>query len=174
MPSDYWKGRAHLNYYRRVHELSEQFCTNQNTLLDVGGGVLWGAKYLERFTGWERTSIEHGRDRGGCIDGVTVLHKDFRTWPLPKARYDLVLCLQCLEHQHDKQIPEFVRRLLACGETLIVSVPHAWRAGMEKGHPQDPISLDKFRSWFPIEPSSIEICAEKTKLNRIVAVFELV
>lgn len=172
MPSNYWTKRENLNYYNRVEHLAREFCPDGKTLLDVGGGVLWGAKYLERFADWNRTSIEYGADKGGSIEGVTVIQKDFRAHPLPKEPYDLVLCLQVLEHQHDKQIPEFVRRLLASGKTLIVSVPYKWTKGAVKSHLQDPIDEAKFLAWFPRRPKSIEVCHESgSHPPRLIAVF---
>jgi hypothetical protein len=52
------------------------------------------------------------------------------------AMFDLVLCLQVVEHVPDPAA--FIRKLLRTGRVLILSVPHNWAAGRAPGHRHDP------------------------------------
>ena len=167
----YWTGRENLNYYARARELADEYCPQGRTLLDVGGAVLAGAKYLNRFERFHRTSVELSKGEGE-LPGVTVYRQNFLEWTPPQHRFDLVLCLQVLEHLKDETIPQFIEKLLGIGKVLIVSVPHVWPSTAEPGHLQDPINVEKFRGWWPDEPAILELVPEYgKKLKRIIAVF---
>lgn len=76
---------------------------------------------------------------------VNVVVRDFRHWR-PREVYDLVLCSQVLEHQKDPS--DFLRRLLAMGRLVLVSVPHRQPdRGGETGHQQNDVALDDVRAW---------------------------
>lgn len=105
--------------------------------------MTFGCRYLEWFDGFERTSIETPT-RGCTIDGVRVFHSDFMDWE-PDQQYDLVLCLQVLEHIPDPT--PFARKLFECGRVVIVSVPYRWEAGACSEHIHDPVDERKLREW---------------------------
>jgi len=148
MNDTYWEGRKDLQYYRTVREFAEKYCPDGRTLLDVGGGVGLGCRYLEWFDGFERTSVE--TPTNGCtLDGVRVVNADFLTWE-PDRQYDLVLCLQVLEHIPDP-IP-FARKLFECGRVVIVSVPYRWPTGSCSEHVHDPVDEEKLRGWIGWDP----------------------
>lgn len=172
-PSDYWSGREDLNYYREVERLAQRYCPNGRTLLDVGGGVLAGAKYLERFERFPvRVSIE-SYGEGGSIEGVAVVRSDFLEWSPPDEPFDLVLCLQVLEHQSDETVERFARKLFLCGHPVIVSVPYMWESGRCKSHPQDPVDEKKLHSWMGRDADQLTIVSEGAgRPSRIVAVYQ--
>src|SRR5690606_16439743 len=78
-------------------------------------------------------------------DGITSVVSDFLAWE-PDRRYDLVLCLQVLEHVRDAK--SFARKLLRTGRIVLVSVPYRWPAGVSKNHVQDPVTIEKLVDWF--------------------------
>ena len=84
-----------------------------------------GCRYLEWFDGFERTSVATPT-RGCTLDGVRVIHSGVIDWK-PDREYDLVLCLQVLEHIHAPVDEERLQTWLGC--ELRES------AAMDQGHP---------------------------------------
>ncbi len=159
----YWEGRKDLQYYRTVREFAEKYCPDGKTLLDVGGGVGLGCRYLEWFDGFDRTSVETPTE--GCtLDGVRVIYSDFMDWE-PDRKYDLVLCLQVLEHIPDPTL--FARKLFNCGHVVILSVPYRWEAGTCNEHIHDPVDEEKLREW--IGCASSESLASDSRLVEVFA-----
>lgn len=149
----YWEGRKDLQYYRTVREFAEKYCPDGRMLLDVGGGVGLGCRYLEWFEGFERTSVETPT-RGCTLDGIRVVNADFLEWE-PDQKYDLVLCLQVLEHIPDPTA--FAQKLFECGRVLIVSVPYRWEAGACSEHIHDPVDERKLWEWLGREPVESDV-----------------
>ena len=162
MNDTYWEGRKDLQYYRTVREFAEKYCPDGKTLLDVGGGVGLGCRYLEWFDRYERTSVETPT-RGCTMDDVRVLHSDFMDWE-PDQQYDLVLCRQVLEHVPDASA--FARKLLECGCVVIISVPYRWPAGACSEHVHDPVDESKLNAWTEREPVESAVVD-----SRLVAVY---
>ena len=171
----YWERREHLQYYRIVHEYAKKYCQNGSTLLDVGGGVGKGCRYLEWYNQYERTSVEL-LSRGKELEGVRVINADFLDWEVDQE-YDLVLCLQVLEHV--ARPFAFARKLKECGKLIIVSVPYRWSPEQCEHHWHDPVDGQKLRSWMKLDPVETAISAQ-SKLNpgersicnlRLVAVY---
>lgn len=153
MDDSYWQDRKDLSYYRTVDQFARDYCPNGKTLLDVGGGVGLGCRYLERFSQYERTSIEKPT-RGCSLQGVRVIHSNFLQWQ-PQQTYDLVLCLQVLEHILDAST--FAQRLFECGPVVIISVPYQWQAGSCPYHVHDPIDDAKLRTWTARTPAARKV-----------------
>ena len=160
----YWEGRKDLQYYRRAVEFARKHTPDAKSLLDVGGGVSLGCRYLEWFD-WvpDRRSVER-RDGDGTVDGITVEFADFAAWKSPHT-FDVVLCLQVLEHQPDPAT--FARKLLQTGRVVIVSVPYRWPAGTCGDHRHDPVDEVKLREWFGCDPMEAKI-----RDTRLVAVYQ--
>ena len=149
MNDAYWQGRKDLQYYRTVQEFAEKYCPEGSTLLDVGGGVGLGCRYLEWFDQYDRTAVELPT-KGCTLDGVRVVHADFLQWE-PDRQFDLVLCLQVLEHVPDASA--FARKLLTCGRVIIISVPYRWPAGACSEHVHDPVDESKLKAWTERKPA---------------------
>ena len=63
----------------------------------------------------------------------------------PPGTFDLVLCLQVLEHL---ECPDaFVEKLVGTGRIIVISVPYRWPEGRSKYHVQDPIDENKLLAW---------------------------
>src|SRR5262249_18330024 len=126
----YWAGRQDMLYYQVVRIVATGLAADAGAVLDVGSR---GTPYLERFPDVPvRTSIDLVAPYRA--EGITSLATDFLTWR-PDRRYDLVTCLQVLEHVTDATT--FAQRLLAAGRIVLISVPHRWRAGQSKHHVHD-------------------------------------
>ncbi len=163
MDDSYWQGRKDLSYYRAVEQFAREYCPDGKTLLDVGGGVGLGCRYLERFSQYGRTSVE--KPSNGCsLEGVQVIHDSFLEWE-PQKQYDLVLCLQVLEHIPDAS--RFARKLFKCGPVVIVSVPYQWKAGSCRYHVHDPVDDAKLKSWTDRDP-----VARTVANTRLITVYE--
>lgn len=85
----------------------------------------------------------------------------------PPLRFDLVLCLQVLEHLQDPET--FARKLLDSGRIVIVSVPYQWPAGRNPRHLQDPVSEAKLIGWAGRAP--VETRLVRNGVDRLIAVF---
>jgi hypothetical protein len=138
MSSEYWNRRKHLSYYRLVVDLARKYAPDAKSVLDVGGN---GCEYVN-WLDWvpERVAIDL---EPFSVPGVQSVCGDFMRHEFGQ-HFDLVLCLQVLEHQADPA--DFSQRLLETGDLVIVSVPFKWPPG-DPTHLQDPIDEDKLRSW---------------------------
>jgi hypothetical protein len=162
----YWAGRQDMLYYQVVRIVAAGLAADAGSVLDVGSR---GTPYLEWFPGVPvRTSLDLVAPYRAA--GIQSLATDFLTWE-PDRRYDLVTCLQVLEHVTDATT--FARRLLAAGRIVLISVPYRWRAGQSKHHVHDPVTLDKVRAWFGREPSFRYVVREPSNgFERLVCVFD--
>jgi hypothetical protein len=162
----YWNRRRDLLYYQVVRILATRLAAEAGSVLDVGSR---GSPYIEWFEDVPiRTSLDLVEPYFG--EGVTSVTSDFLKWQ-PDRQYDIVLCLQVLEHVRDAT--SFARKLLAAGEVVIVSVPYRWRKAQNKAHVQDPVTYRKIVGWFGREPNFSHLVVEpETGTERIVCVFE--
>ncbi len=137
---NYWKRRKNLRYYKEVLRLVKQWAGDAKTVIDVGSGNL--PLILE--LGWIPSKTSLDLHRKGHLPGCTNLKADFMAYTPPKP-FDLVLCLQVLEHL--KYPAAFAEKLLATGRTVIVSVPYRWPKGRSTSHLHDPIDEDTLLGW---------------------------
>ena len=159
---DYWNRRKDALYLREVRRLVTEFGADAQSILDVGSN---GCPYLDWFP-WapRRVSIDIANPyTGGGVEGIKA---DFLGVPL-SDRFDVVLCLQVLEHVPDATA--FACRLLASTRKhTIVSVPYRWPAGRCVHHIHDPVDEAKLYSWFGREPASSNVIAERNGVQRLV------
>ncbi|MGH7578098.1 MAG: class I SAM-dependent methyltransferase [Longimicrobiales bacterium] len=162
----YWKEREGLDYYRIATDYVRKHAPPQCRLLDVGGGVGGGCRYLDAFPDYQRTVVELPCGPG-TLEGVRVIHADFLEWE-PDGTYDVVMCLQVLEHIPDAAA--FARKLFACAPVAVISVPYRWRAGHCKHHVHDPVDEIKLYEWTQRQPSDCIVVGQTEE--RLVAVYE--
>jgi Methionine biosynthesis protein MetW len=98
--------------------------------------------------------------------GIEAVLADFREYE-PDGVYDLVLCLQVLEHVPQPQ--PFARKLLRTGRTVIISVPYRWPADDWESHVHDPVDEAKLREWVGADPVETSIVDDGKR--RLVAVY---
>lgn len=161
--STYWEQRKTLNYYQRVLDYARTYVPDGTHLLDVGGRnceyILWFDWFAERTV----VDLVPPAD----LPGVTALQQDFLTMDV-EAPYDLVLCLQVLEHLDDP-VP-FCRKLFDTGHTVILSVPYKWPRGTCAYHVQDPVDEAKVHTWAG-RPWTTHAIVTDGRLRRLVAVY---
>jgi len=144
--SNYWERRRTMRYYAEVLRLARKYAPAAESVLDVGPNGTPLVCELDWIA--SKTVIDLSSQP---IPGATCLQGDFLQYR-PERPFDLVLCLQVLEHIGPAG--EFAQRLLAAGRLVIVSVPYRWPAGSCVHHVQDPVDEDKLRGW--MQQSSLE------------------
>lgn len=114
---DYWTTRKNLNYYKEVIKLAKKYSPNAKSVIDVGSH---NSEFLTQFD-WipNKTAIDIMRTPS--IPGADNIMGDFMKYE-PKHPFDLVLCLQVLEHLESPGV--FVQKLLETGKIAIISVPY--------------------------------------------------
>jgi hypothetical protein len=163
----YWQRRRNSVYLQAVRRLVRSVGADAESILDVGSN---GCGYLDWFD-WipRRVSIDIRNPYSG--PGVEGVRADFLTHRFTE-RFDLVLCLQVLEHIPDAH--RFAQRLLAgARHRVIVSVPYRWAADRSAHHVHDPVDEDKMLRWFGRQPISTGIAREWrwTRTERMICVY---
>lgn len=160
----YWEERKTLRYYRRVLEFARTYAADGGRLLDVGGRrceyVLWFDWFKERAV----VDLVEPAD----LPGIRAIQQDFLTMEV-EAPYDLVLCLQVLEHLDDPA--PFCRKLFDTGRVVILSVPYRWARGTCASHAQDPVDEEDVRAWAGRDWADSAVVTDGT-LRRLVAVYD--
>jgi hypothetical protein len=164
--ADYWEERKNILYYQVVRILVDDIGQGAASIIDVGSA---GCPYVDWFPSIPiRSSIDLRRPY--VASGVRSFTGDFLDWE-PDRRYDVVTCLQVLEHVPNAA--SFAQKLLSIGNTVVVSVPYKWPEGHTKSHVHDPVDETKMRDWFGREPNFSYICTELlAPVTRLVQVYE--
>jgi SAM-dependent methyltransferase len=158
----YWEQRSHFAYYREVVELARRYVPVGYAALDVGARDTHTLLSLDWFS--RRVALD--LQPGPTLPGIERVVADFLVWE-PAIPFDLVLCLQVLEHLDDPAA--FIRKLLDTGHLLIVSVPYRWAKGPPPGHVQDPVDEEKLLGWAERRPLETKIVMDERE--RLIAVF---
>jgi hypothetical protein len=159
----YWEARRDLRYYGEVVLLARAHVPAGRSVLDVGANE---TEVLERLEWFERRvalDVNEIPPRAG----VETVAADFNEFE-PAERFDLVLCLQVLEHL-DRPGP-FARKLLAAGRTTIISVPHEWPGWVTEEHVHDPVDESKLRAWTGCDPTETSIIKD-LGMERLIAAY---
>jgi hypothetical protein len=159
----YWHERRDFGYYREVERLAREHAPSGGSALDVGASE---TEVLERLDWFERR-VALDVDDVPSRPGVETVVADFNEFE-PDQRFDLVLCLQVLEHL--EQPEPFARKLLDTGRTAIVSVPYRWPGWVTDEHVHDPVDEAELHAWtgrVPLETSAITDLG----MERLIAVY---
>jgi SAM-dependent methyltransferase len=159
----YWDRRRHFRYYEEVVKLARLYVPDGELVLDVGSMNTKVVDQLDWFQ--ERVALDVRRVKPRR--GVETITADFTVWE-PGRIFDLVLCLQVLEHLPDPE--PFARKLLRTGKTVIISVPYRWRVDQLGSHLHDPVDEHKLRKWTGLEPVETSIVQDGSE--RLIAVYE--
>jgi hypothetical protein len=161
----YWERRRQFGYYAEAVRLARAHAPDGGSVLDVGSNetdVVGALEWFDRRVVLDRMLLEPRR-------GVETIMIDFMNYE-PHDSFDVVLCLQVLEHIADPA--PFARKLLATGRTVIVSVPYVWPAGVVANHLHDPIDEQTLRAWTGREPDETSVVVDNGK-ERLLAVYSL-
>lgn len=165
-PNAYWEARKDILYYQVVRIICEHIGKKAESIIDVGSA---GCPVVDWYP-WipERSSIDISRPYEAA--DVTSFKEDFLSW-MPDKHYEIVTCLQVLEHITDAK--SFAKKLLELGKTLIVTVPYKWKEDKTASHIHDPVDEQKMFDWFGREPNFQYVCTElKAPVDRLVQVYE--
>jgi SAM-dependent methyltransferase len=158
----HWKMRKHLKYYWEVVRLAKMYVPAGSAMIDVGAGETDVVGALKGFDRRVMLDIHPIRPKRG----VEIVNTDFMEYR-PDTRFDLVLCLQVLEHLESPEA--FARKLFEIGRTVIISVPYRWPEGAWPWHVQDPVDEAKLERWTGRRPTEIRIVADERE--RLIAVY---
>lgn len=160
---DYWEERKTLDYYKKVIKLAKKHAPDAKSVIDVGTHVSQTLTRLDWIPDKTAVDLKHLPE----VPDARNIQCDFMKFE-PEQEYDLVLCLQVLEHL---DLPElFTDKLLKIGRKVIISVPYKWPKGQCKYHVQDPVDEDKLLNW--TRRSWIEMVIAHDRAKRMVAVFD--
>lgn len=159
----YWADRANHDLYRLTVATARAMFPNARSAIDVGcytSGLICELDWIERRVAsdiQDYLATDWSHVRGVQFVAGDAFNLDFAT------DFDLVISNQTIEHLD--RPAEFIEKLLGLGRGLIVSTTYEVPTGTIAGHVQDPISLEKFQSWFPCELDAWFICHHPTGRN---------
>ena len=159
---EYYNERKAMNYYRVVLDVIKAL--HYRSILDVGARrspVLEGLPASKERVTLDRVAVKP-------TPGVRHIVTDFLEWT-PDKSYDVVLCLQVLEHLDDPAT--FMQKLFATGKDLILSVPYRWKKGQCKYHVQDPVTLSKVVGWAGGLRPTAHWIVEDNGLSRLICYY---
>lgn len=148
-----WNFRARQRYYRRVLRWARRFASGAGSVLDVGSN---NSRYIEQLD-WIGYRERLDLLELDPVPGVVDTQLDFMTFNSERV-YDLVLCLQVIEHVEDPSA--FCRKLLEISRVAMISVPYQWPAEAKADHLHDPVDDRKLRNWTGRNPIRREVVKE--------------
>ncbi|PSO53322.1 MAG: hypothetical protein BRC35_16430 [Cyanobacteria bacterium QH_10_48_56] len=163
-PGNYWEKRKNLRYYQEALRLAKKYAPDAETAIDVGSHnsqLLAQVDWIPSITAIDIKRVPE-------IPKATNIQGDFMQF-VPDSRFDLVFCLQLLEHL--EYPAPFAQKLLDTGKTIVISVPYKWHEESCEYHIQDPVDENKLLSW--TQKSWLEkFVVQDYGAARMVAVFE--
>lgn len=160
----YYNERKESNYYKKVVELVNNF-NKITSIIDIGGRRSPVLENLNKSIYRCSLDIQPIKEFSKEIHLITA---NFYTW-IPDKKYDIILCLQVLEHLDNPR--EFAQKLFSVGKIVIISVPYKWPKGFCKYHVQDPVDEKLIKAWVDREPTMSYIISDKN-VERIICVYE--
>ena len=156
--------------YRLCAVMARGMFGNARSAIDVGsyiGGLLCEFDWIEDRVASDINSKV--APHWSHVTDVKFVAGDAFEIEFPEP-FDLVISNQTVEHLD--RPAEFIEKLMSLGRGLIVSTTYEVPAGTIDGHVQDPISFEKFSSWFPCELDAWTICHHPTArhLKHIIGV----
>lgn len=153
-------------YLAAAREICARHLRQDAAVLDIGSNRMstlsWHRKKARRLVSVDPRSPFQGA-------GVESVAADFLDYPAAE-RFELLTCFQVLQHVRDPHA--FAQKLLATGETCVVSVPYKWPKGKCKWHLHDPIDELKLLGWFGKQPLERFIAREEGRdSDRLIHVY---
>lgn len=164
----YFDSRKDLKYYQTIYNILENLPDDNNSILDVGG---WKGEFLSKVDGFtSKTVIDLHKKPENFPKDITFINENFLTVNLTK-KYDIVICMQVLEHIDKKHINQFTQKLFQYGKNVLISVPYKWKKGFCKYHLHDPVNEAKLKLWTKREPQKTWIVTENNNISRLIALY---
>ena len=127
---DFFQNKLHLQRY----EFSLEQIKKNTAVLEVGTGLGVFSKMLNshaaRYAGIEVDEVACKQAQLRVGDESLIKHADAHQLPYPSASFDVVVCLEVLEHLRNyRQALAEIRRVLKPSGKLIASIPYRKRGG---------------------------------------------
>jgi hypothetical protein len=158
----YWKSRKECNYYKKVLDIIQEHSDKQS-IIDVGSA---NTEILKNLPFADKVCLDYNKLPEN--EGIRTIKCDFYKWT-PDKKYDIVICLQVLEHLDNPDI--FAKKLFdLSNKVVIISVPYKWKKGFCIHHVQDPVSEEKIYSWTQKDYDESYIIEDQS-VKRIICVY---
>lgn len=158
----YWTKRKDYVYYSSVLSIVRRMFPDARSAIDVGAHE---TEILSQMD-WIPRRVAIDLQPCSAQPGVERVVGDFLEYA-PSEPFDLVLCLQLLEHLRDPK--RFADKLFASGRSVVISIPYKWPAGMCMSHCQDPVDEEKLYRWTGRVPVFQEVA--KDRFHRLISVY---
>lgn len=161
----YWEERKTFKYYKKVIEIIKRY-EDSESIIDIGGR---DTEILKDSSFKDKVCLDINKLPDCQNLKIRTIKADFYKW-IPDKKYDVVVCLQVLEHLEDPST--FAKKLFEISKgVVIISVPYLWPKGFCKYHVQDPVSEDKILSWTE-KPCDYSYIIEDHSVKRIICVYD--
>mmetsp|Transcript_103433 Transcript_103433/g.297187 ORF Transcript_103433/g.297187 Transcript_103433/m.297187 type:complete len:335 (-) Transcript_103433:187-1191(-) len=168
-----------LKYHNLLRCLIQQVAQCPLSIVEVGSAMPPLVEMLPDFKkrtvivqnspGLDKPKADRAKQRLEA-SGIHVVTSTFEQWPLPKAKYDVALASQVIEHVKDPSA--FLQRMLKVGRLVVVSAPYDW--GKAPGHVTNHIKLKHLHAWANRTCDAFLVVSEpdkKHKSKRVVALW---
>lgn len=159
----YWQNRKGMKYYQAAVQFARKYEPTAEYAIDIGANI---TQVIHQLTWIPHRAVLDIQEISPTPE-VETIRADFLTYT-PKIFFDLVLCLEVLEHLEDPE--PFAQKLLKSGRSIILALPYRWPHGMVRSHFQDPVDEAKIKSWMHCDPIESAIVQDKAR-ERLVAVY---
>ena len=169
MKEEYEKKRKDLKYYSKSLEIIEKIKNDNNSksIIDIGG---WAGGFISRTSLETKVCLDRISKDEETIEGVELIIEDFLKWDV--KRFDIVCCMQVLEHIDDENVEKFAEKLFSISDHVVISVPYKWPKNYCKYHKQDPVDEYKLKMWTKREPTESYIIKDG-RVSRIICYYKL-
>lgn len=167
---EYTKQRKDIKYYKKCNELIERIAMDNQSksIIDIGG---WNGFFVKNTPIEKKVCLDKRiRKDKKPVKEVEFINADFIKWKT-EEKYDIVLCMQVLEHLEDNQIFLFIEKLFSLTDHVIISVPYKWRKDWCKFHKQDPIDHAKLKLWTNRRPFE-SFLVKDNKTERLICYYK--
>jgi hypothetical protein len=189
--SEYWRERRSFRFYKHLLCIIQRYAHAAKSALDVGSSL---PPFLNALPWIQQKAIVGPRFAGNVGKGgkeilslprieakfgVTAHQADFLAWQperggatTPGPLYDLIICSEVVEHV--EQPSAFVRKLLALGRVVVLSVPYMWEAcdNTQCHHKTHKITRQRIEAWAGRSPQAFDIVEEASGDRRIICVYD--
>jgi hypothetical protein len=160
--NQYYKDRKHYNYYEKISDILSKL--KFTSIIDIGSRKSPVFKKIDNNVYKSSLDLLEINNDNKNINHIIA---DFYKW-VPDKKYDIVLCLQVLEHL-DKPA-KFAQKLFNTGNKIIISLPYKWKKGVCIYHKQDPVDEKLIKQWTNRDPLESYI-VEDNGLKRIICIY---
>lgn len=164
----YYDDRKDFLYYKKCIDILQELSSYNKSIIDVGG---WKGDFIKNLHFFnDRTVTDLHKKPSNFPSNVKFISGDFTKINFNR-KYDIVTCMQVLEHIPHNKIHQFTQKLFNLGKTVIISIPYKWDKNFCKYHIHDPVDEYKLYKWTKKVPSKLYLVRENNKTERLIAIY---